>query len=177
MDEAGNAKEKVVEEEEEDDDDVDHDDDERDYTPEEAQQATQCIQLMTVCQDLVKLVLGTMTTVGDSVLIQGSQPDQSSRTYSWIAQLVLVAELMERDCVDLGAELYPPVCLLPLSSQPSELPSCDEENDALVTAYRSLHKNASKTIVLLREASEIQRELDNTIVEKIGQEEEKLLTL
>eukprot|EP00981_Chlorochromonas_danica_P012096 scaffold4451_cov172-Ochromonas_danica.AAC.3 len=180
VDEAGNAEERGVEEEEE-DDEFDHDEDERDYTPEEAQKASQCIRLMTVCQDLVKVILGTVTAVGDSLLMQGSSdPDQSSRVYSWIAQIVLVAELMERDCVDLGAELYPPLCLVPLSSQPSELSSSDADegnDDALVTAYRSLHKNASKTIMLLKEASEIQRQLDNAIVEKIRQEEEKLLTL
>jgi hypothetical protein len=102
---------KDVEEVDDDDDDDDEDDDNREYTEAEANTVSQCVRLMTTGQDLLKIALQCMTTVGDRLL--AGEEDQSSdakdQCYRWISQLTQCGQLLENDCIDLGAELYPPV--------------------------------------------------------------------
>lgn len=142
-----------TQEEDDEDDDEEDDNDERDYSAEEADSVRRCLLLMTCGQDMLKAALQAITAVGDGVLANDADQFLIEEAYCWIAQLTQAVHLIEVDCNDLGAELYPPVDIdIQLSATSSQIPE-DDSSSELLTAYHRLHASQCKAAGLLQVAS------------------------
>lgn len=83
-------------------------DEERDYSEEEVGVVDQCVLLMRQTQKLLKLLLNTATSLGDSVASMVEKPERDA-AYRLLARCSLTAYVLEGAIIDLGAELYPPL--------------------------------------------------------------------
>lgn len=116
----------VTAEDVEDAEDSDFDDDcedELDYTPRETALVEACVKLIGKTLGALKNSLLTITTVCDAthsiyspaaasttVFSAAEEQQAAVRAYSqqWVAQLAFLAQVLYKEVLDLGAELYPP---------------------------------------------------------------------
>lgn len=93
--------------EEEDEDDCE---DELDYTPEEVRVVETAVVLLGKTVGCIKHTLFIATTVCDATTAATGEEQEEVEKYSqqWVAQLAHLTQLLNKDALDLGAELYPP---------------------------------------------------------------------
>lgn len=122
-----------------DDDENDEGDeeDERDYTEEEAKVVQKCVQVMMIAQELMKLSLSVVTSIGDAVLT-GTDTSVYPACFGHLARIIQAVEVIETDITELGIELYPPVEIIDLSQD--SIPNSSPLSKAYYQAMQSVRK-------------------------------------